>query len=404
MSIGSERSDPGRVDGNADSGERRAIVEMAADFAAREIAPRVADYDREEELPTRSARQDGRARPLRRGHTRRARRASGLDFVTFVDLIEEIIQDLPDPRHPGLDAVRPGRSRASSASAPHEQKERWLRPLAQGEIFGAAAVTEPGSGSDVAGIDHDLPARRRRFRAQRRQGLDLEPRHRLVLRHVRELRPLAAPRAASPRSSSRATRPGLSLHPYKDKLGLPAALHGRGRARRRPPRPRRAARRRGRRLQRRDDRRRARTPRRRRARGRRRAGVPRGLGCLRARPRPRSAGRSRSSSSSSRRSRDMAVGATTARLLVVACAEALGRGERARVAHEHGEDVRLGRRRSARLPTRCRSTARPACRPSTASAACTATPRSCRSSRAATICTASLIGEIELGLRRNGES
>jgi alkylation response protein AidB-like acyl-CoA dehydrogenase len=33
-----------------------------------------------------------------------------------------------------------------------EQKERWLRPLAQGEIFGGAGVTEPQSGSDVAGL------------------------------------------------------------------------------------------------------------------------------------------------------------------------------------------------------------------------------------------------------------
>src|SRR5918994_6463975 len=32
------------------------------------------------------------------------------------------------------------------------QQDRWLRPLAQGRMFGAAAVTEPGSGSDVGGM------------------------------------------------------------------------------------------------------------------------------------------------------------------------------------------------------------------------------------------------------------
>jgi alkylation response protein AidB-like acyl-CoA dehydrogenase len=33
-----------------------------------------------------------------------------------------------------------------------EQKQKWLTPLAQGTFFGAAGVTEPRSGSDVAGM------------------------------------------------------------------------------------------------------------------------------------------------------------------------------------------------------------------------------------------------------------
>jgi acyl-CoA dehydrogenase len=41
------------------------------------------------------------------------------------------------------------------------QKERWLRPLLAGECVAAIAVTEPGAGSDVAGI----AARRRRSTA-----------------------------------------------------------------------------------------------------------------------------------------------------------------------------------------------------------------------------------------------
>ncbi|PSP72736.1 acyl-CoA dehydrogenase [Halobacteriales archaeon QS_3_64_16] len=35
----------------------------------------------------------------------------------------------------------------------HEQKERWLRPLAEGEDIGAWALTEPGSGSDASNMD-----------------------------------------------------------------------------------------------------------------------------------------------------------------------------------------------------------------------------------------------------------
>ena len=35
----------------------------------------------------------------------------------------------------------------------HEQKERWLRPLAEGEAIGAWALTEPSSGSDASNMD-----------------------------------------------------------------------------------------------------------------------------------------------------------------------------------------------------------------------------------------------------------
>ncbi|PSP87485.1 acyl-CoA dehydrogenase [Halobacteriales archaeon QS_4_69_34] len=35
----------------------------------------------------------------------------------------------------------------------HEQKERWLRPLAEGEEIGAWALTEPGSGSDASDMN-----------------------------------------------------------------------------------------------------------------------------------------------------------------------------------------------------------------------------------------------------------
>src|SRR3954453_15399388 len=90
VSIGSERSsDPGRLDGRPDSGERRAIIEMARDFAAREIAPRVAEYDQAEELPAdlldkmAALGLFGGVIPVEVG-------GMGLDFAPFVALIEEI--------------------------------------------------------------------------------------------------------------------------------------------------------------------------------------------------------------------------------------------------------------------------------------------------------------------------
>jgi len=34
----------------------------------------------------------------------------------------------------------------------HEQKKRWLTPMANGQVLGACAITEPNAGSDVTGI------------------------------------------------------------------------------------------------------------------------------------------------------------------------------------------------------------------------------------------------------------
>lgn len=34
----------------------------------------------------------------------------------------------------------------------HDQKMKWLRPMAEGSVLGACAITEPGAGSDVTGI------------------------------------------------------------------------------------------------------------------------------------------------------------------------------------------------------------------------------------------------------------
>jgi len=42
-----------------------------------------------------------------------------------------------------------------------EQRDRWLRPLAEGRVLGAFGLTEPGAGSDAGGI---------RTRAERRDG------------------------------------------------------------------------------------------------------------------------------------------------------------------------------------------------------------------------------------------
>ena len=130
--------------------ERRAIVEMAADFAAREIAPRVAAYDAAEAIPRELLERMGELGffggviPPEKG-------GLGLDFTTFVELIEEISKTC---QILGTFVSMPSGLVGASIErfGTPEQIERWLKPLAQGRIFGGAAVTEPGSGSDVAGM------------------------------------------------------------------------------------------------------------------------------------------------------------------------------------------------------------------------------------------------------------
>ena len=66
-----------------------------------------------------------------------------------------------------------------------EQKERWLPAMARMELIGAFGLTEPDTGSGIAGgLSHDRPARRRRVGARRREEVD---RQRLLRRPRRHL-------------------------------------------------------------------------------------------------------------------------------------------------------------------------------------------------------------------------
>ena len=52
-----------------------------------------------------------------------------------------------------------------------EQKQRYLVPGIKGERIGCLGITEPGAGSDVAGIRTTRDPRRRRVRDQRREDV-----------------------------------------------------------------------------------------------------------------------------------------------------------------------------------------------------------------------------------------
>ncbi|MBE1494103.1 alkylation response protein AidB-like acyl-CoA dehydrogenase [Amycolatopsis lexingtonensis] len=129
--------------------ERDAIVGLVREFVQERVAPRVAEYDAAEELPADLLHEMaqlgffGGVVPVEWG-------GLGLDHVTFTRIIEEVsrvdhclgvLMSMPSA------LVGSGLLEFGTT----EQKQQWLVPLAEGKLFGGAGVTEPRSGSDVAG-------------------------------------------------------------------------------------------------------------------------------------------------------------------------------------------------------------------------------------------------------------
>lgn len=130
--------------------EDQALADLCRDFAEGEIAPHAARWSVEERCPTEVLKHMGDLDlmgllvPEEYG-------GAGVSTVAFVAAMQEI-----------------GRADQSLASAwqahltigslpllqfgDEEQKQRWLRPLAEGKALGAFGLTEAGAGSDAGGI------------------------------------------------------------------------------------------------------------------------------------------------------------------------------------------------------------------------------------------------------------
>ena len=130
--------------------EHRMVQKMVRDFAQKEVAPVVKDYDRKQEpmdfvLP-RMAELGilGICLPVRYG-------GAGMDYIALglaceeleaVDTTLRVIMSV----HTGLCAM------TVFQWGTEEQKQKFLVPLASGEKIGCGAFTEPGAGSDFANI------------------------------------------------------------------------------------------------------------------------------------------------------------------------------------------------------------------------------------------------------------
>ena len=126
------------------------IVELARDFARKSVEPRAAEWDRTAQLP-RGVLSELGALGFLGMITPESDDGMGLDTLTYLLALEEFAAaDASLALTVGIQHVV-----QSALLLPHgsaAQRERWLRPLARGELVAGIAFAEPDAGSDVEAI------------------------------------------------------------------------------------------------------------------------------------------------------------------------------------------------------------------------------------------------------------
>ena len=127
-----------------------AIRKTAREFCQRELVPHLRDWDRAQQLPREVIRKMG-AEGLLGVCIPRRYGGLGFDYLSLGIVSEEL--ERADSAFRVLIAVHLGLSSLALFQWGNEtQKQGYLVPQARGEKLGAFGLTEPGAGSDVAGI------------------------------------------------------------------------------------------------------------------------------------------------------------------------------------------------------------------------------------------------------------
>ena len=130
--------------------DQREIRDLTRRFADEKIAPFAADWDRNHTFPRDLYTELGELGlmgvcvPSEYG-------GAGADFVSYVLVLEELSR-----ADAGVGVTVAVHTSAATlpivAFGTEEQQRRFVPPLARGEVLGAFALTEPGSGSDAASL------------------------------------------------------------------------------------------------------------------------------------------------------------------------------------------------------------------------------------------------------------
>jgi acyl-CoA dehydrogenase len=131
--------------------EREALQEVAREFARREVAPYLQEWEDAGEVPSDLHRQAakhgllGVSFPIDVG-------GGGGDLLDSIAVLEGMFEE-------GVSSGLMAALFTSGIALPHlaasgdaDLVDRFVRPTLAGELIGSLAVTEPGGGSDVAGI------------------------------------------------------------------------------------------------------------------------------------------------------------------------------------------------------------------------------------------------------------
>ena len=131
--------------------EQTLIRDTARAFARERLAPNAADWDREARLPREALAEMGRL-GLMGMLVPPEWAGAGADHVAYAAAMSEIAAG--DGTCSTLMSIQNSLlCQPILTYGTQEQKERFLRPLARGELLGAFCLSEPAAGSDAAAIE-----------------------------------------------------------------------------------------------------------------------------------------------------------------------------------------------------------------------------------------------------------
>src|SRR5918992_5530698 len=127
--------------------ETQEFRSVVREFAEEVVAPRAVEMDRQGELPMDVVKQMGElglfGLPFPEEYG-----GQGADFLTLCVAIEELAR-VDSSIAITLEAAVGLGAMPIFEFGTEDQKQRWLVPMAKGEILGAFGLTEPGGGSDA---------------------------------------------------------------------------------------------------------------------------------------------------------------------------------------------------------------------------------------------------------------
>lgn len=129
---------------------QRQVMDLAREFAREHIEPHAAEWDRTKEFPRAVIDELGKLGFL--GMTVPERYdGMGFDTVTYLLALEELAAaDAGIAVSVGIQNAIPATMLLRHGS--EAQRDRWLKPLARGELLVGFALSEPDAGSDPAGM------------------------------------------------------------------------------------------------------------------------------------------------------------------------------------------------------------------------------------------------------------